>query len=115
MVQELYGCYTFLPEGDGTKVIYKLRVEPGFPLPKMIKQATNKAICTTGMCPEVCAHARACRVRCKCMGGSSVKRRGSVVEGFTYRISTGTRTRSFALRHAFSLAMPFPCLVFCVC
>jgi hypothetical protein len=63
MVQELYGCYTFLPEGDGTKVIYKLRVEPGFPLPKMIKQATNKAICTTGMCSEVCAHAPAWRVR----------------------------------------------------
>ena len=29
LVQELYGCYTFIPEGDGTKVIYKLRVEPG--------------------------------------------------------------------------------------
>lgn len=28
-MQELYGCYTFIPEGDGTKVTYKLRVEPG--------------------------------------------------------------------------------------
>ena len=30
------------------KVNYTLRVEPGFPLPMMIKQATNKAICSTG-------------------------------------------------------------------
>jgi len=29
VTQELYGCYTFIPEGDGTKVTYKLRVEPG--------------------------------------------------------------------------------------
>ena len=29
-------------------MIYKLRVEPGFPLPNMVKQATNRAICTTG-------------------------------------------------------------------
>lgn len=48
-IKELHGQYTFLPEGEGTKVIYKLRVEPGFPLPNMVKQATNRAICTTAL------------------------------------------------------------------
>ena len=49
VLQELYGCYRFVPEGEGTRVTYKLRVEPGFPLPNMVKQATNKAICSTGV------------------------------------------------------------------
>jgi hypothetical protein len=43
-------------------VVYKLKVEPGFPLPAMIKQATTRAICSTGHCPlalgSLCMHYR---------------------------------------------------------
>jgi len=48
-IKELYGCYTFTPKGEGTLVTYRLKVEPGFPLPQMIKMQTNKVICSTAL------------------------------------------------------------------
>ena len=44
-VKELVGRYEFVSLGPSkTKVIYNLFVEPGFPLPDMVKRATNRAV-----------------------------------------------------------------------
>ncbi|EKX51916.1 hypothetical protein GUITHDRAFT_102529 [Guillardia theta CCMP2712] len=44
-IKELDGRYDFISLGpERTKVVYKLRVEPGFFLPKMIKRATSRAV-----------------------------------------------------------------------
>lgn len=44
-VKELLGRYEFVSLGPSTtKVIYNLFVDPGFPLPEMIKKATNRTI-----------------------------------------------------------------------
>ena len=48
-IKELYGRYTFVQEGEGTQVTYKLSVQPPFPLPGYIKKATNRAICATAL------------------------------------------------------------------
>ena len=44
-VKELVGRYEFVSLGPSkTRVIYNLFVEPGFPLPDMVKRATNRAV-----------------------------------------------------------------------
>lgn len=48
-IKELHGRYEFVPvrkddQQPQTKVIYRLRVEPNFPFPKMVKKGTNKAV-----------------------------------------------------------------------
>jgi len=49
-VKELVGQYEFVSLGPSkTKVIYNLFVDPGFPLPEMIKKATNRAIAKSAL------------------------------------------------------------------
>jgi len=49
-IKELVGRYDFVPLGpDRTKVVYKLRVEPGFPFPQMLKKATSRAVASAAL------------------------------------------------------------------
>jgi uncharacterized membrane protein len=44
-IKELVGRYEFISMGpSSTKMVYSLFVEPGFPLPEMVKRATNRAV-----------------------------------------------------------------------
>jgi uncharacterized membrane protein len=49
-VKELIGSYEFESVGEGrTRVRYKLAIDPGFPLPGMVKQASAKLIVSTAL------------------------------------------------------------------
>eukprot|EP00288_Rhodomonas_lens_P001350 CAMPEP_0177722400 /NCGR_PEP_ID=MMETSP0484_2-20121128/17660_1 /TAXON_ID=354590 /ORGANISM="Rhodomonas lens, Strain RHODO" /LENGTH=229 /DNA_ID=CAMNT_0019234769 /DNA_START=89 /DNA_END=778 /DNA_ORIENTATION=- len=49
-VKELIGSYQFHPIGpEQTRVKYDLMVDPGFPMPRPIRQATSRAICNAAL------------------------------------------------------------------
>lgn len=49
-LKELIGSYEFQPLGPGrTRVVYKLRVEPGFYLPTIIKTSTSAVVATAAL------------------------------------------------------------------
>mmetsp|Transcript_34064 Transcript_34064/g.53100 ORF Transcript_34064/g.53100 Transcript_34064/m.53100 type:complete len:234 (-) Transcript_34064:334-1035(-) len=49
-IKELVGSYEFIQLGPNrTKVIYKLRVEPGFPFPQVLKKATSRAVASAAL------------------------------------------------------------------
>ena len=49
-VKELIGSYEFESLGEGrTQVRYRLAIDPGFPLPGMVKQASAKLIVSTAL------------------------------------------------------------------
>lgn len=49
-VKELIGSYEFESLGEGrTRIKYKLAIDPGFPLPGMVKQASAKLIVSTAL------------------------------------------------------------------
>jgi ribosome-associated toxin RatA of RatAB toxin-antitoxin module len=49
-IKELVGRYEFVAVGpEQTKVVYNLFVEPGFPLPDMIKRATQRTIANAAL------------------------------------------------------------------
>ena len=49
-LKELVGSYDFHPIGDGrTRVVYKLRVEPGFYLPSVIKSSTSAFVAAAAL------------------------------------------------------------------
>lgn len=43
-VKELRGSYAFDEFGDVTEVVYETAVDPGFPLPKLLKRQAQRAI-----------------------------------------------------------------------
>lgn len=43
-VKELSGSYTFDEFGDVTEVVYETAVDPGFPVPKLLKRQAQRAI-----------------------------------------------------------------------
>jgi ribosome-associated toxin RatA of RatAB toxin-antitoxin module len=43
-VKELSGSYTFDEFGDVTEVVYETSVDPGFPMPKLLKRQAQRAI-----------------------------------------------------------------------
>jgi ribosome-associated toxin RatA of RatAB toxin-antitoxin module len=43
-VKELNGSYTFDEFGDVTEVVYETAVDPGFPIPKLLKRQAQRAI-----------------------------------------------------------------------
>jgi ribosome-associated toxin RatA of RatAB toxin-antitoxin module len=49
-LKELVGSYDFQPIGEGrTRVVYKLRVEPGFYLPSVIKSSTSAFVASAAL------------------------------------------------------------------
>jgi len=49
-VKELVGEYFFTPlPGGRTEVVYKLKVDPGVPMPKMIRDATSKVVASAAL------------------------------------------------------------------
>lgn len=42
--KELQGSYTFDGFGDQTEVIYEMKVDPGFPIPKLLRKQAEKRI-----------------------------------------------------------------------
>ncbi len=49
MLRALDGRYTFIPDGDGTRVDYRLRVDLSIPLPGLVKRRASGLIMGTAL------------------------------------------------------------------